>query len=722
MKEKHQTKAQLLAEIAALRQQVAELQAAAPVCQRQGKTGEDGAEDEQGESNNTCSQAILPDPFEISAVLGVEQRRIEAALRESEERLRLVMQMAPVLLYDLDVKNGTFWGNNGSQRLFKLEPPPGFGSDWWQTQIHPEDRSATLASLQAALASGEQFWTGEYRSSRGDGSYAYVVNRAHFVRNAAGDLVRLVGAATDISQRKQTEMALQESEARYRMLFENANDAFAVVNLDRTIANINHAMEKLLGWSREELIGQDYYQVLTPAGIALAEERACRLQAGEKIPSIFEHEFRRKDGSTVLVEGRIRFIRDQAGTPNGFQGIYRDITERKQAEEALRKSEERYRSLVEATAQIVWTADCQGEVTESTKWDTLTGLSEENAKGWNWAKAIHPEDRQRTVERWSSAVATQTPYEDECRIREKGGEYRHFAVRAVPVLDNAGSIREWVGTSIDITTRKQAEEERQRLQAQLFQAQKLEAVGTLAGGIAHDFNNILTVMLGCTELAMDEVPVATEAYANLEEVLKAGRRAKALVQQILAFSRSNPEERQQLCLQSVVEESLTFLSAILPKTVKLYHSLACPIDTILANSTQIQQVIINLGINAIQAMEEKGGILQVGLQRIMTADYLRRTLDGLPLGPCLALTVHDTGCGMGPKVLERMYEPFFTTKAVGKGTGLGLAVVHGIVKNHGGAITVDSQPGQGTTFSVYFPFTTATMTPGSENREQPPNG
>jgi signal transduction histidine kinase len=190
----------------------------------------------------------------------------------------------------------------------------------------------------------------------------------------------------------------------------------------------------------------------------------------------------------------------------------------------------------------------------------------------------------------------------------------------------------------------------------------------------------------------------------------------------LTFSRPDQGERQQLCLQSVVEETLNFLSAVLPKTVRLHQDLACPTETIFANSTQIQQVIMNLCINAIQAMEKKGGILQVGLQRIVTTNYPERTIDGMPLGPSLALTVHDTGCGMGLEVQERMYEPFFTTKAIGKGTGLGLAIVHGIVKNHGGAITVDSQPDQGTTFSVYLPLTGATVSPGSEQPDQSPHG
>jgi len=304
----------------------------------------------------------------------------------------------------------------------------------------------------------------------------------------------------------------------------------------------------------------------------------------------------------------------------------------------------------------------------------------------------------------------------------------HADGHLIPVLATATPLLQgdkMVGAILvntDLTERKQAEEERQRLQAQLFQSQKLEAVGTLAGGIAHDFNNILTVMLGCTELAMDEVPVATEAHENLEEVLKAGRRAKALVQQILTFSRSDQEERHRLCLQTVVQEALTFLSAVLPKTVRLHCDLTCPTEIIFANSTQIQQVIINLCINAIQAMEEKGGILQVGLQRIVAADCLGHTIDGLPPDPCLVLTVHDTGCGMSPEILERMYEPFFTTKAVGKGTGLGLAIVHGIVKNHGGVITVDSQPGQGTTFYVYLPLTAAALSPGSEESSQPPVG
>lgn len=259
-----------------------------------------------------------------------------------------------------------------------------------------------------------------------------------------------------------------------------------------------------------------------------------------------------------------------------------------------------------------------------------------------------------------------------------------------------GGHRFFVGVVRDITLRK-------HLESQLRQAQKMEALGTLVGGIAHDFNNILAVILGYTELAQAKVPPRSPIRRNLQEALQAARRAKDLVQQILAFSRHTEVERRPVRLLPLVREALALLRASLPSTIEMRHFLDPDVGSVLADPTQIHQIMMNLGANAEYAMRQTGGLLEVRLEAVDVAAVAATAHPQLKPGAYVRLTVRDTGHGMTPDVMERIFEPFFTTKGVGEGTGMGLAVVHGIVTSHGGAITVDSTPGQGTTFTIYLP-------------------
>ncbi|MBW1740158.1 MAG: response regulator [Deltaproteobacteria bacterium] len=277
---------------------------------------------------------------------------------------------------------------------------------------------------------------------------------------------------------------------------------------------------------------------------------------------------------------------------------------------------------------------------------------------------------------------------------------------------------------LELTERKRAEEAKAKLQAQLQQAQKMEAMGTLAGGIAHDFNNILFAILGFAEMTRDDMPEGSLARANLEEVITAAKRARDLVQQMLTFSRQVDQERKPLQIHLIVKEVLKLLRASLPTTIEIRQNIQSQSSTILADPTQIHQVMMNLCTNAYYAMRERGGVLEVSLSEIdvdLDAEALPQHLDMKP-GPYVKLTVSDTGPGMEPAVLERIFDPYFTTKGLGEGTGMGLAVVHGIVKGHGGGITVHSKLGQGTTFHVYLPRFESAVAPEARTAEPIPKG
>jgi PAS domain S-box-containing protein len=266
-----------------------------------------------------------------------------------------------------------------------------------------------------------------------------------------------------------------------------------------------------------------------------------------------------------------------------------------------------------------------------------------------------------------------------------------------------GQIEGIVCAGRDISERKRVEAEKERLQAQLLQAQKMETVGTLAGGIAHDFNNLLTPILGFAEISRSEIAAESPVGGYLDRVIEAGTRARDLVQQILTFSRHAEPHRQAVRLELVVEEAARFLRALLPTHIEVRQVSTGDALTVLADPSQIHQVVMNLGTNAYQAMEETGGILELRLEAVRTDAEMLREHPGMAEGDYVALTVRDTGQGMDPMVAKRIFEPFFTTKEVGKGTGLGLSVVHGIVRDHGGSISVRSEPGRGAEFRVFFP-------------------
>ena len=274
-----------------------------------------------------------------------------------------------------------------------------------------------------------------------------------------------------------------------------------------------------------------------------------------------------------------------------------------------------------------------------------------------------------------------------------------------------------------IAERERAEKEKASLEEQLRQAQKMQAIGTLAGGIAHDFNNILTAILGYAELAISDIAEDSRTQYNLQQSIKAAHRAKDLVQQILTFSRQGKQERKPLNINPIIKEVLKFLRASLPSTIEIRPDIEEDLGTIEADPTQVHQVLMNLCTNAAHAMGENGGVLGVSLSKWNVDAETSAAATGIEAGPYLRLRVSDTGHGMPPEIMERIFEPYFTTKEVGKGTGLGLAVVHGIVKSYGGEIRVSGEAGKGSTFDIYFPtIDTPKEIAASFKRESPPAG
>jgi PAS domain S-box-containing protein len=389
--------------------------------------------------------------------------------------------------------------------------------------------------------------------------------------------------------------------------------------------------------------------------------------------------------------------------------LLRQLRRVETSEQALRESEERYALAMEGANEGHWDWDIASDrlfLSPKMKiWAGLGGDSLVNTRTkWLAQIVIHPEDRVRFDTALRDHFEARTPrYECEYRLRQPDGQWRWLLSRGRCLRQANGQPYRFVGSSIDITAEKQAQTDKENLEGQLRQSQKMEAIGTLAGGIAHDFNNILGAILGYGELAHQHSAEGSALRRYLDNVLHAAGRAKSLVDRILGFSRSGLGERAPVHVQAIIQETLELLAASMPGEIRLEQKLLAGNAAVIGDATQLHQVVMNLCTNALHAMEH-GGVLGVALTRIDLGEPRALSRGTLAPGPHLRLTVSDTGSGIPPQVFERMFDPFFTTKGVGEGTGLGLSVVHGIVTDLGGAIEVSTTAGQGTTFEIWLPI------------------
>ncbi len=390
---------------------------------------------------------------------------------------------------------------------------------------------------------------------------------------------------------------------------------------------------------------------------------------------------------------------------------------------ALDEQQANFQHLVEHVQEVFWIAlpDHSKILYMSPRYESVWGrncvsLVDRPHDLWD---AVHPQDQEYVLTRVAEGEVT--GFQAEFRIIRPDEAVRFIRAQTFPIRNTFGEVVRMAGVAEDMTEHKRVQETLVKTERQFRQSSRMEAIGTLAGGIAHDFNNILTAILGYTELGLASVPKGSRTQRNLQEVLTAGHRAKHLVLQILAFSRQSGQGKKPTPIHTVIQEALKLLRATIPTSIEIRQSLMTE-ASVLADSTQLHQVVINLCTNAEYAMRETGGLLAVTLEDIDVTKDKVRSVSGLKVGPHIRLIIQDNGTGMSPDVLERMFDPFFTTKPIGEGSGMGLAVVHGIITNHGGALMIDSLGGRGTKVEVYLPIIPTPDWDGSGDQDVIPLG
>jgi PAS domain S-box-containing protein len=494
---------------------------------------------------------------------------------------------------------------------------------------------------------------------------------------------------------------LQESQARYLDLYENANDIIFTLDLKGSFTSANRTTYRELGFEPQTVIGKSLLEVFTPESARFALgliERALTNKGVLLEGQPWEFETVSEGGSGANLEVHARFIREKEQIV-GVQCIARNVTERKQVEMELT----RLATAIEQAVESVIILDKGGKIQyANSAFFRISGYNREEVLGKSPAfLKTNKKDDETFYRGLLNTVNTKSVWTGRISSRKKDGATYAAETTISPVRDKSGKIVNYVAVERDVT-------EEVRLESQLRQMQKMEAIGTLAGGIAHDFNNILSAIIGFSEMSIEDIAEGHPAKNYAVQILRAAVRGKDLVRQILMFSHKNEEERKHFKLGLIVKEALKLIRASLPSTIEIKERVEAESDVVFASPTQMHQVIMNLCTNAGHAMRIKGGVLEITVSQFDVESSGGVPYLGMEPGPYLKVSVSDTGTGMDRTVMERIFDPFFTTKSPSEGTGMGLAVVHGIVKGHGGAITVRSTPGRGSVFDVYFPRTDTT--------------
>ena len=628
----------------------------------------------------------------------VRRKQTEEELRERESFLLQAQNIAHFGTWVLDPKSGDASWSSEVYRIFGFsEVDFPVNLEFFKQLVYPDDLDYVDRSVAESLENKTTLNL-DYRIVTPNGEIRHIYARGATYVDATGVVTRMLGTCYDVTDIKHREIELQAYIEEIEDLYNSAPCGYHSVDGDGIFVRMNDTELNWLGYSRDEVINK--------MGLSDLISKSFIEEYGELFAEFkqrgffndFECELRRKDGTVLPVTISATAVRDSAGNFVMSRSTVFDITERKLAENILRESEQRFKRLSEASFEGILISrqgtivDANENIAEMLKCDVSELI------GKPQLSFVHEDFKDLVM--YQIYLDKEEPYE--AQLVAKDGSVITVTVRGRTTFLDGAPVRL---TSIrDITLQKNAEKENEELRSQLFESQKMEAIGTLAGGIAHDFNNILTAIMGYTELALHSTLSQEKQQSYLEKVYQAGNRARDLVQQILTFSRHSEQTLVDLQVGPIIKETVKFLRASIPATIEIRSKIQGELGLVKADPTQLHQVLMNLCTNASHAMRKGGGVLGIEV----TEEQIDQAFPGLghemPPGKYIRLVVSDTGVGIPPDVLERIFEPYFTTKPAGEGTGLGLAVVHGIVKKMGGSLRVSSKVGVGATFEVYFPI------------------
>jgi len=634
-----------------------------------------------------------------------DRKRAEEALRESEEKFRTIFNSAPVGIAIAEPEGRFIEVNDTVCKMLGYSAEE-FREKTFLDITYPNDFAETQRLAAEVWESKRDFYRSEKRYLKKDGSPIWATVNACAVRDRSGEIKYWVGIMEDITERKRIEEALRNSERRLADIISFLPDATFAIDTEGKVIAWNRAIEDLTGVKAEDMIGKGDYEYALPF-YKYRRPILIDLVLNKDEETEKTYEYVKKKGEILISQTKnppfvpepslfwntARPLYNTRGEITGAIEVIRDITDRMLAEEALRKSEGKYRNLFENLYDIYYRTDDKGIITLiSPSVERFSGYTPDELIGQNMKHLyVNPQNRDEFL----TKLLTDGYVDNfEARLKCKNNSIKWASTNAKLLKDEEGNFVGVEGISRDVSDRKE-------LEYQLVQTQKMESIGTLAGGIAHDFNNILSSVFGYTELALDYAKEGTLQHEHLHEVLRAGRRAKDLVKQILTFSRQVEQEQKPIQVKPIVNEALKLLRVSIPTSIEFKTNVQSN-SLIIGDPTKIHQIILNLCTNAAHAMED-GGVLTVSLSNVeLDSESLSHRRDLKP-GPYIDLTVTDTGHGIPPDVMEKIFDPFFTTKEKGVGTGMGLSVVHGIVHSHDGTIYAYSEPGKGSTFKVYLP-------------------
>ena len=639
----------------------------------------------------------------VAAVGGIgvditERKRAEEEARERETLLTHAAEIAGLGHWVWDeIEDRCVSCSAQLARIFGFASPEAYvaASQSYEascTQIHPDDWERYDAHVRATYRDRSPFEI-EYRIVRLDGEVRHVRELSEPILDESGRLVRSIGTDQDITESKRAAAALRESEELFRGAFEDTGVGIVMLELDGRFRRVNRAFVDMLGYDAPESVDWTFADITYPDDLEIGHDAIRQMVAGETDAVNVEKRYLHKRGHSVWVSISANLLRDPEGRPLCALAHLQDISERKRAEEALHENEARLRQAQENAriGNFLWDAVADRPIHRSTVIDDIYGLapgqSPRNSDGL--VTIAHPEDHGLLRKAIATALAGE-PFDIEFRIERPDGEVRHVHALSAPEFDQAGAHTRSVGTIQDVTERKQAEE-------QLRQAQKMEAVGQLTGGIAHDFNNLLAVILGNVELASEKTEDGGALSGYLDAATQAALRGAELTGRLLVFSREQPLRPQAFDLNAVIGGMTELLHRSLGEAVRIETTFDDALWPVHADPGQLENALLNLAINARDAMPE-GGTL-----RIETANVAPGRRQDIGPDAFVMLAIGDTGTGIAPEIADRVFEPFFTTKEAGKGSGLGLSMAYGFVKQSGGHMEIESEPGQGATLRLYLP-------------------